>query len=777
MTASLSQKADTLESLCGKLKTGKVLPQIRFTVDRWRAEPGAIAGRIRDSGWLDDGVIVRSSALDEDGEERTLAGHYDSVLDVKDETGLTSAIEDVASSFDRNNGMDSIFVQPMLRDVLFSGVAFNRDPSTGADYLIVNYDDRSGSTESVTAGRGLQLETFYCFRKDGVRIPPKLRQVFLLMEELEGLFGHIPLDMEFAVTSDFAVYLFQIRSLPVPPEYSIKRAEHQASLADIEKKLASLMQPHPYLHGPKTVFGSMPDWNPAEIIGQRPKPLSLSLYKELVTDNIWAYQRDNYGYRNLRSFPLMHSLCGQPYIDVRVSFNSFIPADVDSRLAEKLATYYIDRLVENPVYHDKVEFEIIYSCYTFDLAERVDQLSQWGFTEDERTRLVDSLKRLTEKIIHRDTGLWRSDIERIGELERRQATILQSDLDHLSKIYWLIEDCKRYGTLPFAGLARAGFIAVQLLHSMVKVGVFTREDFARFMESTHTVSSDMGKDFIEMKKHEFLARYGHLRPGTYDILSPRYDEAPETYFDWSQSTASPKPVSRSFSFTQQQKSRVSEILRQQGMDLDPSGLLEFIKSAIEGREYAKFIFTRSLSDAMVMFREFGRKYGFDAEASAYSDIDTIRHLYSSTDNPATIIANSIARGRARYKLTQAIILSPLILDPEDVWSFHQPPSRPNFVTHKRTRGNVVVLQPGQYPELVNSIVFMENADPGFDWIFSHSVRGFVTEYGGVNSHMAIRAAELGIPAVIGAGRNLFEQWSRAGLLEIDGAAEQVRILR
>ena len=39
----------------------------------------------------------------------------------------------------------------------------------------------------------------------------------------------------------------------------------------------------------------------------------------------------------------------------------------------------------------------------------------------------------------------------------------------VQKIYWLVEDCKRYGTLPFAGLARAGFVAKQLLDSFVEL--------------------------------------------------------------------------------------------------------------------------------------------------------------------------------------------------------------------------------------------------------------------------------------------------------------------
>ena len=51
----------------------------------------------------------------------------------------------------------------------------------------------------------------------------------------------------------------------------------------------------------------MPDWNPAEIIGRRPTPLALSLYRELITDNIWALQRRDYGYKNLENSGLLSS--------------------------------------------------------------------------------------------------------------------------------------------------------------------------------------------------------------------------------------------------------------------------------------------------------------------------------------------------------------------------------------------------------------------------------------------------------------------------------------
>ena len=59
-------------------------------------------------------------------------------------------------------------------------------------------------------------------------------------------------------------------------------------------------------------------------------------------------------------------------------------------------------------------------------------------------------------------------------------------------------------------------------------------------------------------------------------------------------------------------------------------------------------------------------------------------------------------------------------------------------------------------ELENKIILIPNADPGFDWIFSHSISGLITIYGGSNSHMAIRSAEFGIPAAIGIGEIKFK---------------------
>ena len=520
----------------------------------------------------------------------------------------------------------------------------------------------------------------------------------------------------------------------------------------------------------------MPDWNPAEIIGIRPRPLALSLYREIITDSIWAYQRDNYGYKNLRSFPLLVDYQGLPYIDVRVSFNSFVPADIPADLANRLVDYYIESLIQSPSLHDKVEFEIVLSCYSFDLKDRLQSLHDHDFSDADCALLTKSLNRLTNRIIHRDTGLWRRDMERIDTLTQRHATIMTADMDTVSRIYWLLEDCKRYGTLPFAGLARAGFIAVQILRSLVSQGVLSEADRTAFMNGLDTISTAMGHDLASLDREAFLRKYGHLRPGTYDILSPRYDEAPDRYFDWNAPrAAAPATEHKPFALSLEQMRTIGKLLDQHGLEHDVVGLFGFLEAGIKGREYSKFVFTRSLSDALSLIGRLGAEHGFSVDDMSYVTIDHLYQLYSSSGDVKAVLAEAIKRGRAHHARTCAVALPPLITAPEDVWLFEMPPSEPNFITQLSVSGPVAHVTPDC--DLAGKIALITNADPGFDWIFSRGIKGFITAYGGVNSHMAIRASELNLPAVIGAGEILFAKWSAAHVLELDAANRQVRILQ
>ena len=770
MPLNFSTKAGTLTLLKDRLHSARIACLNVFTVGQWKTDKPKCLAQLQET-LVEIPWIVRSSCHAEDTADKSRAGAYLTKFDVLPEDA-EDAIAEVIEAYGVPLDTDEILVQPMLKDVTRSGVAFSHNPNTCSPHRVVSWKE-GADTSAVTGGTSGRVWEFAA-RSQKEELA-ELSGITALIEEVLSLFGGIPVDIEFAYTKSNGndqLWMLQARPL-ILPHGSETDEEQETRLKTIQAAIERGMQTHPFLMGTRTVYGVMPDWNPAEIIGVRPRPLALALYRELVTDAIWAYQRNNYGYRNLRSFPLMLHFCGLPYIDVRLSFNSFIPADLEVNLAGRLVDYYIQRLLSEPTLHDKVEFEIVFSCYTLDLPERLKELEADGFTKDECNAIAECLRRLTNKVIHPSEGLWRMDTAKLKELGPRRQQLLSSNVDTLEKIYWLIEDCKRYGVLPFAGLARAGFIAVQILRSLVNVEVLTAVDYNLFMAGVTTVSSQMARDKKLLSRETFLEKYGHLRPGTYDILSPRYDVEPDLYFDW-ENNSTPAEASKPFSLTTSQMKKVTELLKKNTLQLDPVELFDFLKTAIEQRELAKFYFTKNLSDAIELIAVYGADLGFSREDMSYCDVGDFHQLYVSSADPKAFLERSIKNGKLRYEETSRVSLPPVISSPGDIWSFEWPESEPNFITQKQVTAPVVSIE--NRVKLEGSIVFIPSADPGYDWLFSHKIAGLITVWGGANSHMAIRAGENGLPAVIGAGEILYRKWSKASYLNLDCASRRVEVL-
>ena len=319
-------KARTLQMLQHKLHCAKILPIVIFTIDDWNFRRSSVIENIAD--FLGAGPwIVRSSFSGEDNLEKSNAGAFASVLNVCEEK-LEEAVNTVITSYCSASLTEEVFVQPMLQNVEIAGVAFSHDPNTGAPDRIINWSEGS-DTQKVTAGLASNVV------QTAAGAPKSLqgelsRLITVLIEELLFIFDEVPIDCEFAITKEKKerrLWLLQVRHL-VLVECPKTVSKHLDQLNLISEKIKIGMEQKPFLVGKRTIYGIMPDWNPAEIIGKRPRPLAMSLYQELITDSIWAYQRHNYGYRNLRSYPLMLNFSGVPYIDVRVSFNSFVPSDL-----------------------------------------------------------------------------------------------------------------------------------------------------------------------------------------------------------------------------------------------------------------------------------------------------------------------------------------------------------------------------------------------------------------------------------------------------------------
>lgn len=765
---SFGTKSSTLNKLKNKLKSTNLLPQVSFKVDEWKEKKELILKKIKNLN--SSKYAVRSSSLNEDTSSLSNAGKYLSLLNVELDD-IPKSINEVISSYGEYYPDSEVLIQPMLQNVIFSGVAFSHDPSNSSPYRIINWTENS-KTDQVTSGKKCNI-----WRQvpGSIKSTPKsLRPVIDLIEELYALFN-LPLDIEFAASKYRGVtklFLLQVRQLilyQTKVDEKIFINKHQA----IANKIKLGMKPHPFLMGKKTVYGVMPDWNPAEIIGIRPRPLSLSLYRELVTDSIWAYQRDNYGYRNLRSFPLMQSFYGLPYIDVRLSFNSFIPSSLNDKTANKLVDYYIEKLINSPSLHDKIEFEIVFSCYDLDIEKRLNLLKKYKFSNYDLDSISTSLKEITNQIINLKNGLWIEDAKKLNILENRRSSLYSFSSDIPEIIYWLIEDVKRYGTLPFAGLARAGFIAVQFLRSMISSEIMDENDYQKFISSISTIGSELTKDRYILTKTNFLKKYGHLRPGTYDILSYRYDEKPDFYFNW-KSKNKKESFRNDFSLNLTKMKKLDKLLKDHQLNIDPVGLFEFIQNSIELREKSKFLFTKSLSDALSYIEKFGVMYGFTREDLSFSNINVFKNIYITADDPRLSLQESISIGKESYKSTLTLSLPPLITSTNDVWGHSLPDTEPNFITQKEVIS--LVTNTNNIKNLKGNIVFIPNADPGYDWIFSYEIAGLITTWGGSNSHMAIRAGELGIPSVIGCGEKLYDLWSNSKKLKIDCAAKLVEII-
>ena len=282
-------------------------------------------------------------------------------------------------------------------------------------------------------------------------------------------------------------------------------------ITNLEAKFKKINQKNETLFGDETVLSNMSDWNPAEMIGKKPSQLASSLYSELITNSVWAEQRYNYGYKDVHPNKLMLNFAGTPYIDLRVDLNSFLPGDLNNNISKKLINFYINKIKKKPELHDKIEFELINTCFDFSLHKN----NSLPLSKLERKTYFSSLKRLTNKILDPKNNILKNDLKKIDILKKKISLIKKSKLSHIQKIYYLISDCKRYGTLPFAGIARCAFISKTILDSLQKIEMIKTTDIENFYLSLNTISKKINKDIIDQEPKTTIKNFS-ITMGIYD---------------------------------------------------------------------------------------------------------------------------------------------------------------------------------------------------------------------------------------------------------------------
>ena len=785
-------KAGILQNIKDKLSFFNVPKLISFNVALYKGGKVSVTDEILSLS-KDSLLIIRSYAADEDGVLRSSAGEYDSILNIpsKNQSQITKGIDKVISSYEKKRLLhpeDEVIIQEMVLNTTMSGVIFTYDLNTGAPYYVVNYDDQSGVTDMVTSGNGEYANRTLYIHRNSIDKLKSERFIKLLqaVQELEQVMDSKFLDIEFALDTNLTPYLLQVRAITTQTNWNREASKRiDTTLQGVQSFVIERLKRVPGVYGETTVLGQMPDWNPVEMIGRAPRALSLSLYQTLITDHAWSDARAIMGYTIPTGQPLMVMLAGQPFIDTRLSFHSYLPNTIPFKIAEKVVDHWLDHLRMSPELHDKVEFDIAITAYSFDIDDKIENLIGDSLNDSEKIEFKQAHLEQTRRLVKgKNEDSLSNALNRIEVLDTRQREKNSDKLPpNIASLFAIVSDCIQYGTIPFAILARHGFIARTILHSLQNIGIITKSEMSQFQESIQTVASNLIDDMHalqlgELTNTKFMRRYGHLRPGTYDIMSHRYDQMS----DISKGSVLPhcKDKVKAFKFSKIQQQQVNTLLIDNGFgNFSSDELLNYIQEAIIGREYGKFVFTRSVSSMLELIANFAEKNGLSRDEMSHVPLNSILNVVkSSSEKSIEEYFREISKQEEeRHQVSVAIRLPQILTDSAGVHIIPFQVSHPNFITHKKVTAEILILH-SKIDEisLKDKIIVIEGADPGFDWIFSQEIAGLITKYGGVNSHMAIRCAEFGIPAAIGCGEQRYEPLLKSTKAHLDCAAGLINLL-
>ena len=784
-------KAQNLKYLNSfKIPNVEIPKFIFFNVGDWEKSKGKIIIQIKKK--LNKRICIRSSFYKEDNAKSSLAGKFDSFINIENnKKNIINSVENLISQYKRFDPKKKFFlknyfiIQNYIQSSICSGVITNYALGDGAPYYSINYNDLTNSTLSVTAGDKDSFRVLHISRNSKKNIrSTKFKKIIDAIKKIEKIYNFKPVDIEFAVGKNLKVYILQIRPISITFKWKpINENKFQLLLDKSEKKYQKIKKRN-IRYGKNAVFGLMPDWNPAEIIGFQPNLFSYSLYKFLVTDEIWAIARNEMGYKKLKNSKLMYSFTGKPFVDLRMSFNSLLPNFLNNKLEKKIITFWIDEIIKKPYYHDKIEFEITDNCFYFGLKNKISK--KYNFLENKEKKIFyESLKKLTNNILKEYKKNFAEMNNDIINLEKfRVKTIKNFLLKNNNEIEFskkLLKKCKTQGIIPFAKQARNAFIAKKILISLVDINALSKKSYFNILNKLQTVSHDYISDQKILNKNKiksknFREKYFHLRPNSYNISNKRYDEKIlPNEIDYNEINIllnfDIKKIDNIITIKEYKK--IHDLLKVNKIKTNVNNLLNFCISSLKLRENYKFMFTRTLSDGIQLLRNFSNNQKI-ADNFANSNINSIYQIKQKKDILG--FKKKLSKNLKISEYYKYVKLPYLIVSNNDFFVSSILLSKPNFISDKNVTGKLIFLD-GKSKNIIlkDKIAVIENADPGFDWIFSKKIKGLITKFGGVNSHMSIRCEELNIPAIIGFGEDNFSKLEENSIVNIDCKLQKINI--
>lgn len=721
MTGSIdchAGKAEVLDALRPHLSAARIPVGIRLSWSDWSTRPGA---GVSDALLLPGRgpLAVRSARTGEDASVRS-AGMYCSRLDVpRDPRALACAVQEVFASYGTCVSTDAVLIQPQVRRVRHALAASSRG-AFGSGYHLVS-SARGARPDAITRG-DCAADTWHV--RPGARtgtLPPHVQRALAVLESVCRLMPDQPLELEL-VDDGTDAWLLQARPLPGSPVDAAPQAVMPRARRQVRRARAT----------GAVLLGLMPDWNPAELLGAHPRPLSLSVFASVIGDGTWWRSRASLGYARPYRAQLLRPIAGRPYVDVRASFESLCPAAVDPRLRQRVVRDWLQALGDAPQLHDRVEFDVAVAAPEFDARQRLAMIA----SSVDRSAWLDALRRIAVDAL---------DPLRLASRRRLFGQQLCASVQQRSpsaRLKWLRDRV----AAPFAQAARCDFIAQALWRSAVRRGAIAPE---RCLAMLSAVPTDTGLDAP-------LA----LRPRQFDLGGM---------------VALPSPGASSpaveFRLAADEHAALARLLREQRLPWSPIELVELSRLAAIGRQLGKQVLAALLGgwfDALAS----------DCAARGVGD-DILpwlewRHA-ANPQLPANSLIARAAAARQRYAQDGHLRMPPLIACEDDLLLVPQPAASGHFHGSGCIEGALVQVGPASRPHDVplRAVLAIESADPGYEWIFSREPVALVTAFGGPHSHMALRCAGAGCGAVLGVGIARFERLLAAPRVRVDFAAGSI----
>ena len=212
---------------------------------------------------------------------------------------------------------------------------------------------------------------------------------------------------------------------------------------------------------------------------------------------------------------------------------------------------------------------------------------------------------------------------------------------------------------------------------------------------------------------------------------------------------------------------------------DTLTIFDNARKSIQYREYAKFVFSKSINEIFVNLINLGKEVKILRKDLDYLSIKNIMNFYSNVNvkKLKKLLKEEIVSNKREQKILKLLNVPEFISQEKDLYLQKERVKEGSFVTNKSIIASILNFKKiKKFNLLKGKIILLDNADPGYDFIFSHNIKGLVTRYGGANSHMSIRSLELGVPAIIGVGPKDFETLINANTVEINCEQKFFRII-